>query len=118
MKANGAKARSARERTPEAMGLEPRWNQRDCVMPGASACLSRHERIVGLSRDGAFKTRPLNAGRVLVSAESPRTLILFSVEKENWAQLDFWRHRLSESKKLPSSGIFPGTLDCRLARPL
>lgn len=89
MKANGAKARSARERTPEAMGLGPRWNQRDCVMPGPSACLSRHERIDGLSRDGAFKTRPLNAGRVLSSAESLRTLILFSVEKENWAQLDF-----------------------------
>ena len=117
MKASSARARSARGRTPEAVGLGPRWDRRDCVMPGPSACLPGHKHIAGLSRDGAFKTWPLNAGQILFSAESPRTLILFSVE-ETWAQLDFWRLRLSESKKLPSSRIFPGTLDCRLACPL
>lgn len=37
-----------------------------------------------------------------------RKLILFSVEKEKWTQLDFFRHGMSVSNMIPSSRIFPG----------
>lgn len=84
------------------------WNKLDDVKLISLCPLPQRDHIAMMNQDRVFKTGSLNAGLILLSAEPERKVVLFSVEKESWAQ----RHSLSESKPTPSSRIFPGTFDC------